>query len=275
MTANLAHDEMLITSHLSTTPTPNAAASNQSININELVESLNAWSQSNLKSLSVSRDPSLFSSILISNIGKLAASLTRLNVSFTSFNNHSLDLVCQHLPRIEHLDISGTKVNDLAPLTRLRESLKSLHMYHMRASLTDDIVPVVCALFRLTCIDLSCDISTKIFADTSMSLFDVNHFLEELTRARLSELRFLDISGKTGIKKEAIWYVLLFLGRPVETTITCFLRKRNSRIWSHRISIESSCNVDFEYECIMTFFLDKRLQNENIGLKWNHLRPFS
>lgn len=177
------------------------------ININELIESLNEWSQANLKSLNVARNPSLFSSILIKNIGLLGSSLTRLNVSFTGFNNHSLDIICQDLPLIEFLDISGTKVNELGPLTRLASTLRALYMYHMRASLNDDIVPIVCALPKLTHLDLSCDISTKIFADTSLSLFDVNNLLDELTRVRLGELRYLDISGKSGIKQETLWYI--------------------------------------------------------------------
>lgn len=176
----------------------------QSMAINELIDSLSSWSQANLKSLNVARNPSLFISILI-NMGRLGSTLTRLNVSFTSFNNHSLDIICQDLTRIEYLDISGTKVNELSPLLRLRDTLRSLHMYHMRAALNDDLVPIVCSLSRLICIDLSCDVSTKIFADTNLSLFDVNYLLEELTKTRLNELRALDISGKSGIKQEALW----------------------------------------------------------------------
>ena len=134
----------------------------------------------------------------------LANSLTRLNVSFTSFNNHSLDIICQDLPRIEYLDISGTKVNELGPLIRLSDTLRGLFMYHMRASLTNDIVEIICSLSRLTNLDLSCDISTKIFADTNLSVFDVNFLLAELTKSRLVELKYLDISGKTGIKQEVL-----------------------------------------------------------------------
>lgn len=185
-------------------PAPQPTIIQSMLNINELVESLNPWSQANLKSLNLARNPSLFSSILI-NMRALGHSLTRLNVSFTSFNNHSLDILCQDLPRIEYLDISGTKVNELGPLSQLANTLRGLYMYHMRASLNDDIVDVVCSLPRLVALDLSCDISTKIFADTNLSLFDVNYLLAELTSAHLQELKYLDISGKTTIKQEVLW----------------------------------------------------------------------
>lgn len=109
------------------------------------------------------------------------------------------------MPCIEYLDISGTKVNELSPLMRLADTLKGLFMYHMRASLTDDIVPIINSLHRLTSLDLSCDISTKIFADTNLSLFDINYLLAELATNPLVELKYLDVSGKNGIEIDTLW----------------------------------------------------------------------
>jgi hypothetical protein len=170
--------------------------------INDLTESLNEWSQVYLKSLNVSRNATLFGSILI-NLNKLK-NLAKLNVSYTCFNNHSLDIITQDLGNLEFLDISGTKVNNLNSLARLRDKLKCLYMYNMRASIGDDIVPVVCRLRRLANLDLSCDVSNKIFQDMSLSLFDVNYLLDELATAMLADLKYLDISGKVSIKQESL-----------------------------------------------------------------------
>ena len=176
--------------------------SSSSININDLIDGLNEWSLQNLKSLNVSRNSSLFTSILI-NFRQLQ-SLNKLNVSFTCFNNHSLDIITQDLNGLEYLDISGTRVSDLAPLLRLKDKLKYLYMYNMRAALNNDIVDVVCCLRRIQHLDLSCDVSTKIFADMTFSLFDVNLLLNELTKAKLSDLKYLDISGKIEIDNQSL-----------------------------------------------------------------------
>jgi hypothetical protein len=192
------HDDFLITNitAISGSNTP------QPLCINDLTENLNEWSQKNLKSLNVARNQPLFGTILI-NLSKLK-NLSRLNVSYTCFNNHSLDIIAQDLTNLEFLDISGTKVNDLTPLTRLKHKLRLLHLYNMRASLGDELVPLVCGLEKLNSLDLSCDVSNKIFADMSLSLFDVNYLLDRLTLANLEDLKFLDISGKVGIKLDSL-----------------------------------------------------------------------
>lgn len=169
------------------------------ITINDLIDSLNPWSLEHLISLNVSRHISLFGSILI-NLHQLR-NLLKLTVSYTCFNNHSLDIISQDLPNLEYLDISGTRVSDIGGLAHLK-NLKYLLMYNMRASLTDEIINVICSLFRLQHLDVSCDVSTKLFADMSLSLFDVNLLLDQLTKYKLDDLKHLDISGKTEIKRE-------------------------------------------------------------------------
>ncbi len=72
----------------------------------------------------------------------------------------------------------------------------------MRASLTDDLINVVCQLKKLQHLDLSCDVSTKLFSDNNLSLFDVNSLLEKLTENKLADLKYLDISGKIEIKQQ-------------------------------------------------------------------------
>jgi hypothetical protein len=51
-------------------------------------------------------------------------------------------------------------------------------------------------------LDLSCDVSTKLFSDNNLSLFDVNSLLEKLTENKLADLKYLDISGKIEIKQQ-------------------------------------------------------------------------
>ncbi|CAF0733697.1 unnamed protein product [Brachionus calyciflorus] len=185
------------------TSTPNNSnITNSNININDLIDSLNEWSLNNLTYLNVSRNKSLFGSILI-NLKSLK-NLTKLNVSFTCFNNVCLDIVCNDLNNLEYLDISATKVSDISPLVNLKDKLKYLFMYNMRSSLGDEIIQIVCSCSRLLSLDLSCDVSTKIFSDMTLSLFDVNKFLNELTSARLIDLKYLDISGKINIKQESL-----------------------------------------------------------------------
>lgn len=173
-----------------------------SITINDLIDGLNEWSLENLKYLNVAKNNSLFGTVLI-NLDKLS-SLFRLNVSYTCFNNHSLDIVCQDLKNLEFLDISGTRVNDLSPLLHLKDKLKYLYLYNMRASLTDDLIQVVSNLNKLQHLDLSCDLSTKIFADMTLSVFDVNLLLDQLSSALLVDLKYLDISGKISIQQESL-----------------------------------------------------------------------
>lgn len=176
--------------------------SNQTpITINDLIDGLNTWSLEHLKNLNVSRNISLFGSILI-NLKQLN-NLVKLNVSYTCFNNHSLEIITQDLNHLEYLDISGTRVSDVVALLRLK-NLKFLLMYNMRASLTDDIISVVCDLTKLQHLDLSCDLSTKLFSDMSLSLFDVNLLLEQLTKFKLNDLKYLDISGKIEIKRDTL-----------------------------------------------------------------------
>jgi hypothetical protein len=172
------------------------------ITISELLDSLNDWSLQNLKSLNVSRNISLFGSILTN--FKHFKYLLKLNVSQTSFSNQSLDIVTQYLTNLEYLDMSVTRVNDLSTLLRLKDTLKYLSMYNMRNSFNDDIIDVVCSLVKLKNLDLSCDVSTKIFADSTLSVFDVNLLLDKMSLAHLESLVYLDISGKVSINQESI-----------------------------------------------------------------------
>ena len=177
-------------------------AENNPITINDLISSLNDWSLDHLKYLNVSRNATLFGSVLVNT--KRLVNLQKLNVSYTCFNNLSLDIITQDLCNLEFLDMSGTRVSDLSSLLRLKDKLKFLHMYHMRASLSDDVVSKICALQKLQQLDLSREVSTRIFADMAVSNFDINLLLRDLADAKLPDLKYLDISGRLDVDEEAI-----------------------------------------------------------------------
>ena len=180
----------------------NSNSAGNGFNINNLIDGLNEWSLIHLKHLNVSRNASLFSSILIN--FKQLKNLFKLNVSYTCFNKHSLEIIAQDLGNLEYLDISGTRVSDLEPLLRLKDKLKYLYMYNMRSTLNNDIIEVVCSLHKIQHLDLSCEVSNRIFADRNFSLFDVNLLLDQLVKAKLPDLKYLDVSGKNEINQESI-----------------------------------------------------------------------
>lgn len=62
-------------------------------------------------------------------------SLHSLNVSCTEFNRHGLEIVAEDLPQLESLDISCTRVDDISPLRKCRDRLKSLTMYNLKVSI--------------------------------------------------------------------------------------------------------------------------------------------
>lgn len=49
-----------------------------------------------------------------------------LNVAYTELNQTMFELICDDLKLLEQLDISGTKIIDLRPLTQLSSKLTSL-----------------------------------------------------------------------------------------------------------------------------------------------------
>lgn len=63
--------------------------------------------------------------------------LQSLNVSCTEFNRHGLEIVAEDLPQLESLDISCTRVDDISPLRKCRDRLKSLTMYNLKVSIFD------------------------------------------------------------------------------------------------------------------------------------------
>ena len=59
-------------------------------------------------------------------------SLQVLNVSGTEFNKHGLEIVVEDLALLESIDISCTRVDDISPLLKCKNRLKSLTMYNLK-----------------------------------------------------------------------------------------------------------------------------------------------
>ena len=175
----------------------------QEITVNELIGCLGEWSLANLRTLNVTNCLFMNSakfSVVVS-LSKLR-NLHSLNVSNTEFNKHGLEIIVEDLPALESLDISRTPVNDLAPLRKCKERLKSLSMYNLKASHSDDVVGILCELTCLRHLDVSDDYSIQPF----VSLEPVKFKIEDLLcRSRsLPYLTALDVSGKEGITEKSI-----------------------------------------------------------------------
>ena len=144
------------------------------VTVNDLIGCLGEWTLSNLRTLNVSNSTFMNSAkfCVVVSLAKLR-NLHSLNVSNTEFNKHGLEIIAEDLPALESLDISNTPINDLSPLRKCKERLKSLSMYNLRASHTEDIVPVLCDLNNLRVLDVSDDFSVQPFVNLQPVKFKV------------------------------------------------------------------------------------------------------
>jgi Zyg-11 protein homolog len=87
--------------------------------VNDLLGCVGEWTLQNLRSLNVSRGTFLDQSkyCVVVSLAKLKG-LRSLDVSYTEFNKHGLEVVTNDLPNLEALDISATRVDDITPLRR-------------------------------------------------------------------------------------------------------------------------------------------------------------
>ena len=120
-----------------------------------------------------------------------------LNVSNTEFSKNSLDLVVEDLPLLDTLDISQTKVNDISPLRKCRDRLKSLSLYGCKlpASTSEAVGSVLCELHQLVHLDLSDDKEDQQQFEvmTTGAKFKISALLQKTES--LPRLHSLDISG--------------------------------------------------------------------------------
>ncbi|KOC67396.1 Protein zyg-11 like protein B [Habropoda laboriosa] len=91
---------------------------------------------------------------VIVTLSKLRA-LHTLNVSGTEFNKHGLEIVVEDLPLLESLDISCTKVDDITPLKKCKNRLKTLNMYNLKIDESANLISVLLELNELRNLDIS------------------------------------------------------------------------------------------------------------------------
>lgn len=103
------------------------------VTISDLINCLSEWTLKNLRSLDVSgctfvdgsKMPVMISLSMLRN-------LRSLNVGYTEFNNHGLEIVVEDLRHLECLDITETRVSDISPLRKCRNRLRALIMHNLK-----------------------------------------------------------------------------------------------------------------------------------------------
>jgi hypothetical protein len=171
------------------------------VTINNIIDSFNNETKLNLRVLDLSHNNMLFTRD-ITNFTNLK-SLVKLNVSYTYFNNLSLDIITREVENLEYLDISSTRVCNLEALLRVKTKLKHLLMYNLRFSLNSDMIIIIGCLNNLIQLDLSKDLPTQLFADLNHNKFDINKFLTE-TKDSFRNLQMLDISAQPDINEDLL-----------------------------------------------------------------------
>lgn len=169
------------------------------VTVNDLIGCLGDWTLSHLRLLNVARTAFTSSKFCVVVALSKLQGLTSLNVSYTEFNRHGLDIVAQDLPLLEVLDISGTRIKDISPLLRCRDRLRSLSMYNLKSCGGEEAV--LCQLQRLQHLDVSDD------RDHPLDLLHpLRHDVSWLLREphRFPHLVSLDLSGKDGLTVNAL-----------------------------------------------------------------------
>ena len=176
------------------------------VTVNDLVGCLGEWTLRNLRMLNVCNSTFGVSSSSVAVVVSLAKlkNLQALNVSNTELSNHGLSIIAEDLKCLESLDISNNPISDLTCLQKCKSRLKSLCMYNLRSSHTEDIVSLLCDLVELRHLDVSDDFSVQPFIQLHPTKFSVVDLL--VKKRCLPKLLSLDISGKEGITDSLLKY---------------------------------------------------------------------
>ncbi|XP_017771130.1 PREDICTED: protein zyg-11 homolog B-like [Nicrophorus vespilloides] len=161
---------------------------NVEISIGKIIDCLNEYSLSNLTHLNVSCctfiDLTRHSSVV--QLTKLV-NLRTLNVSFTEFNQQALQIVCDDLQYLERLDISGTCVQCIKPLLKIKDRLVGLVASDLH--LINTMTKTIIELDSLRHLDISL-YHESFESINNMAICDI---LENPDK--LPNLIYLDISG--------------------------------------------------------------------------------
>ncbi|CAH1111993.1 unnamed protein product [Psylliodes chrysocephalus] len=159
------------------------------IGIGDILDCLNEWSIENLISANFAKcsfiDKSRYNFMV--RITHLV-NLRSLNLAYTELNQKVFEYICEDLKHLEKLDISGTQVVDLRPLTQRVSTLTSLSICDLSSA--EYIPQTVENLKGLRCLDVSFFMD-KI--DNSPSHQNLLTLLEDPNI--VPELALLDLSG--------------------------------------------------------------------------------
>lgn len=181
------------------------------VTISDLISSLSDWTIDNLRSLTVSDCTFVDSSKMAAMVSlSRLKNLRTLNVSYTEFNNHGLEIIVEDLRHLECLDLSETRVSEISPLRKCRNRLRALVLHNLKIS--DAAIPVIMDLPRLRHLDVSrnSNFSSR-FQQQVYVLLDhitpplslsINELL--LEPGALCELEHLDISGCDRVEIDAL-----------------------------------------------------------------------
>lgn len=173
------------------------------VTVNDVIGCLGEWTLSNLRVLSVSNNSFLNKAkfCVVVALSKLR-NLHSLNVGYTEFNKHGLEIIAEDLPCLENLDISGTPISDISPLRKCKDRLKSLAMYNLQLPNSEDVVSVLCELSHLRHLDVSSDALGQSFITVHPAQFQITAFLEKTTAN--PGMVSLDISGREEVPAELL-----------------------------------------------------------------------
>ncbi|XP_059151723.1 protein zyg-11 homolog B-like [Physella acuta] len=169
------------------------------VTVNDIIGCLGEWTLSNLRILNVSRNTFLNNSkfCVVVSLSKLR-NLHTLNVSFTEFNRHGLEIIAEDLPCLEVLDISCTEINDISPLRKCKNRLKSLSMYNLQLHKNSDPIGVVSDLVHLVQLDVSNDATREsIITSVATERFQVPEYLSRCETN--PNLISVDVSGAADV----------------------------------------------------------------------------
>jgi hypothetical protein len=110
-------------------------------------------------------------------------------------------VIANELENIEMLDISATRVCNIQPLLKLKNKLRILIMYNLKASLNIEMISIIASLNNLIQLDLSTDKPTQLFADLYLNKLDINKFLIDSCNS-FPNLEMLDISAQPDINEK-------------------------------------------------------------------------
>ncbi|EFX71374.1 hypothetical protein DAPPUDRAFT_308901 [Daphnia pulex] len=181
------------------------------VTISELISSLSDWTIENLRSLVVS-DCTFVDSSKVAVMVSLSRlkNLRTLNVSYTEFNNHGLEIIVEDLRHLECLDLSETRVSEISPLRKCRTRLRALVLHNLKIS--DAAIPVIIDLPRLRHLDVSrnSNFSSRFQQQVYVLLDHITPPLSLsisellLEQGALPELEHLDISGCDRVDIDAL-----------------------------------------------------------------------